>query len=203
MATLTLAELQKAQAEVEGFQNGPAPALNNANLYTQATAGNPQPTPPAPTPVPYYPSSETPNLQLSTRDVSSEIANNFVILDRVLTTNFPIIQAFLQQTNVNTTQSASVVAPAGAPSFYEVPMYLNSRGDGAGGSTVTLTLQWTGVSGVVHTAVQIVSGTVAGQVQLETLPVLVLGGSTVTITTAFSSTSFHYDVVSRFQALPL
>ena len=73
MATipLTLAELQKAQAEVEGFQNGPLPALNNANLYTQAKEGNPQVTPPAPTPVPYYPSSETPNLQLTTDDMSS------------------------------------------------------------------------------------------------------------------------------------
>lgn len=28
---LSLALLQKAQAEAEGFQNGPAPALNSAN----------------------------------------------------------------------------------------------------------------------------------------------------------------------------
>ena len=78
---LSLALLQKDQAEAEGFANGPSPALNNANLYTQAKEGNPQVTPPVPTPVPYYPSSETPNLQLSTDDMPSTIANNFVILD--------------------------------------------------------------------------------------------------------------------------
>src|ERR1035437_908745 len=76
---LSLAELQKAQAEVEGFQQGPTPALNGANLNTQSILGNPQT--PSTSPAPYYPSKETPNLKMSTRDMSSELANNFVILD--------------------------------------------------------------------------------------------------------------------------
>src|ERR1035437_6042544 len=76
---LSLTELQKAQAETEGFQNGPIPALNTANLNTQSILGNPQT--PSTSPVPYYPSQETPNLKLSTRDMASEVANNFVILD--------------------------------------------------------------------------------------------------------------------------
>ena len=44
MATppLSLLELQKAQAEAEGFVNGPYPALNPANLNTQDSIGNPQ-----------------------------------------------------------------------------------------------------------------------------------------------------------------
>jgi hypothetical protein len=79
MAPLSLALLQKAQAEAEGFANGPAPALNNANIYTQDSIGNPQT--PGTSPTPYYPSAETPNLQLSTRDMAAELANNFVILD--------------------------------------------------------------------------------------------------------------------------
>src|ERR1035438_3677451 len=76
---LSLALLQKAQAEAEGFANGPAPALNAANIYTQDSIGNPQT--PGTSPIPYYPSAETANLQLSTEDMSSQIANNFVILD--------------------------------------------------------------------------------------------------------------------------
>jgi hypothetical protein len=76
---LSLTELQKAQAESEGFQQGPTPALNNANLSTQSKLGNPQT--PSTSPAPYYPSQETPNLKLSTRDMASELANNFVILD--------------------------------------------------------------------------------------------------------------------------
>ena len=154
------------------------------------------------------PGTTTPNLGLSLC-VPPDSAANFAAIDALLSgagapgAALPIIQAFLQQTNVNTPQSLSLVAPAGNPSFYEIPMYLNSHGDGAGGSTAVLTLQWTGVSGTVHTAVLTVSGTVAGQVQLETLPVLALGGSTVSVTTAFSSTSFHYSVASRIQVLPL
>jgi hypothetical protein len=61
---LTLAELQKAQAEAEGFQQGPQPALNSANLNTQDSISNTQV--PTTSPVPYYPSSETPVLNLST-----------------------------------------------------------------------------------------------------------------------------------------
>jgi hypothetical protein len=80
---LSLALLQKAQAEAEGFANGPAPALNNANIYTQDSIGNHQT--PTTSPVPYYPSSETPNLQLSTEDMPAQLANNFVILDKAVT----------------------------------------------------------------------------------------------------------------------
>jgi hypothetical protein len=82
---LTLAQLSKAQAEAEGFQGGPQPALNPANLYTQdCLAGNPQ-TPGTPaSATPYYPSSETPSLRLSIEGLSSQLANNFVILDQAV-----------------------------------------------------------------------------------------------------------------------
>lgn len=83
---LTQPELAKAQAEAEGFANGPLPVLNPANLNTQRTIGNPQVVPAATAPVPYYPSSETPNLQLSTEDMPSQLANNFVILDNAIGT---------------------------------------------------------------------------------------------------------------------
>ena len=76
---LTQLQLAKAQAEVEGFANGPNPALNLPNINTQDSIGNPQT--PTSSPVPYYPSAETPNLQLSTEDMSSQLANNFVTLD--------------------------------------------------------------------------------------------------------------------------
>ena len=84
---LTANQLAKAQAAAEGFQNGPLPALNSANINTQDSIGNAQPAPIIPLPIvfpPYYPSSGTPNLNLSTKDMSSDIANNFVILDAVL-----------------------------------------------------------------------------------------------------------------------
>ena len=83
---LTQPELAKAQAEAEGFALGPLPVLNSANLNTQQIIGNPQVVPAATAPVPYYPSSETPNLQLSTEDMPAQLANNFVILDNAIGT---------------------------------------------------------------------------------------------------------------------
>ena len=81
---LTVLQLAKAQAEAEGFQNGPTPPLNAANTNTQDTIGNIQavivtPAPPAP----YYSNKAvTPNLQLALDNMSAEIANNFVIIDQ-------------------------------------------------------------------------------------------------------------------------
>jgi hypothetical protein len=81
---LTQAELSKAQAEAEGYQNGPEPPLNPANLYTQEEMGNPIVFSTVNT-VPYYPlTKETPNLQLSLDDMSVTIANNFVVLDNAI-----------------------------------------------------------------------------------------------------------------------
>ena len=79
MAPLTLQELQKAQAIVDGFAFGPMPALNPANLNTQDREGNPQV--PSTSPAPYYPPAvPTPLLELSLYDMSSTLANNFVLL---------------------------------------------------------------------------------------------------------------------------
>ena len=202
MATppLNLAELQKAQAEAEGFQNGPAPALNAANLNTQTQIGNPQI--PSTSPVPYYPSAETPNLQLSTDDMPAQLANNFVILDTAIFALVPVIVTSEQVINTQLPQSLSLVTPASATgNFYEVPIYLNSRGDGAAGSTATATLTWIGVSGATHTATLLVSGTVAAQAQLETFPILVLGGTTITVVTVFGTTPFHIDIAARILLL--
>jgi hypothetical protein len=82
---LTQLQLAKAQAEVEGFQMGPEPALNPANLNTQELIGNPNAIPNAPASIPYYPPLQlTPNLQLALFDMSTEVAQNFVILDNAV-----------------------------------------------------------------------------------------------------------------------
>src|ERR1035438_5993580 len=111
MAFLTPAQLAKAQAEAEGFQNGPQPALNPANIYTQDMAGNP--ITPSTGLTPYYPSSETPNLQLSTRDMASELANNFCIIDSLLVgyapgANVPVISQKLQVLNATRSEERRV-----------------------------------------------------------------------------------------------
>lgn len=197
---LTPPQVEKQQSESEGYQQGPQPEINNPNANTQDALGNTvTQTPVAP---PYYPgATETPNLQLSLTNMPVNIAENFVIIDS-LPTSVPLIVNATQLANVNTPQSLSLIAPA-APTgvFYEVPIYLNSRGDGAVGSSATSTLTWTGLSGAVHTAVLIVAGDVASAAQLETFPILVLGGSPISVVTTFATTPFHYDIAVRILAL--
>lgn len=84
---LSVAALAKAQAEAEGYQNGPVPALNPANINTQNLLGNTQPLVVQTVPtVPYYPETNiTPLLQLSLDNMGQEVANNFVIIDGQLT----------------------------------------------------------------------------------------------------------------------
>src|ERR1035437_5764214 len=183
---LSLAELQKAQAEVEGFQNGPQPALNPANLNTQAVAGNPQPTPPAPPPVPYYPSQETPNLHLSTRDMPSELANNFVTLDKVLVSNFPILQARLDASATRVAHTLTYVATR--TTLFTTSVFLESEGDGLVTDTVVGTLTFTEDEPTdSHTFTFSVAGGPSENITMETYPVLVEAGTVITFAPSFSA----------------
>ena len=187
MAVLTLAQLQKAQAEAEGFQNGPEPALNPANLYIAAIAGNPQTTPPVPTPVPYYPSSETPNLQLSTRDVPSEMANNLVILDTMFPggggIGVPVVQAAL--TAVNTTVPHTVTETASATTLYAISLFMQALGTGGAGHTITVTITYVSPAGPTPLTITILMHLDSANVVMETYPLLVAAGTTISMSSAY------------------
>ena len=75
-------ELQTEQAKAEGFVDGPAPRLNNANINTQYIEGNTSLPADLPPLVPYYPGlTETPNMGLSLINMEQVISNNFQIID--------------------------------------------------------------------------------------------------------------------------
>ena len=187
MAPLTLAQLQKAQAEADGFAFGPEPALNPANLYTQATAGNPQPTPPAPTPVPYYPSSETPNLHLSTRDVAAEMANNLVILDTLFSsgggTGVPVVQAAL--TAVNTTVPHTITETAALTTLYAISLFMQALGTGGAGDTITVTINYVSPASPTPLTITILMHLDSANVVMETYPLLVAAGTTISMSSAY------------------
>jgi len=110
MAPLTLQELQKAQAIVDGFAFGPMPALNPANLNTQDREGNPQV--PSTSPAPYYPPAvPTPLLELSLYDMSSTLANNFVLLDKAFGegSSINVNGSLVESPNLNKTTPAAPV----------------------------------------------------------------------------------------------
>lgn len=194
---LSLAELQKAQAEAEGFQNGPAPALNPANLNTQDSIGNPQVQ--ATSPTPYYPSSETPNLQLSTEDMSSQLANNFVILDTKIG-NVPVISERLQALNATSAQSLVAVAPS--TQMYTLTLYMSAAGTAAAGHTVVATLSYTCELGPETITVTLPLN--VNNIIMETYPLLCIGGTTVSLTTAYGggATNDPYNISARLVQMP-
>jgi hypothetical protein len=205
---LTLAELAKAQAEAEGFQNGPQPTLNQANLYTQdcllnnpQTPGTPQST------TPYYPSSETPNLQLSTDDMPVTIANNFVILDALLvgftpgsSLGVPIVQASAQV--INTVVPTTLSITAAKTTLYTVSIYMKALGTGGAGTTYTKTLTYTAADGSGVQTITLILPLNTPNVVMETYPVLALAGTPVSTTGVFSGVPSPYTLSERIVEMP-
>jgi hypothetical protein len=133
--------------------------------------------------------------------VSSEIANNFVILDRVLTTEFPIIQASLQVINTTIPQTLSLTTTATA--LYTVSIYMKALGTGAAGHTYTKTLTYTAAdgSGVQH--ITLILPLDSSNVVMETYPVLALGGTVISTTGAYSvGASDPYTLSERIVQMP-
>ena len=188
---LTLLEAQAQQALAEGFQSGPTPVLNPQNVSTQQKLGNV--LVPTAEPAPYYPGVQsTPLLNLSLEGLSESLANNFVLLDGSAVTVPP--EGRLQVVNANTPQSVSSVAPI--TTLYTVSIYVASYGDGAPGSTLVTTIDWIAPSGSHRTITLSLVGNV-DNIQMEQYPIFVGAGQTITVTTTFSTTPFHYDASIR------
>lgn len=80
---LTSIEAAQQQALAEGYQNGPTPTLNSANLNTQSAIGNP--LVPVIEPVPYFPPiTISPNLGLTLIGLDGTEAQNMVLIDAAI-----------------------------------------------------------------------------------------------------------------------
>jgi hypothetical protein len=198
---LTLAELSKAQAEAEGFSNGPAPTLNQANLYVQdCLVGNPQtPGTPAST-TPYYPSAETPNLQLSTADMSSELANNFVILDNV-SALLPTVDAALQVVNSIVPQTLSITTTPNT--LYNVSIYMKALGTGAPGTTFTNTISYFAADGSGLQQITLILPLNSPNVVMETYPLFALSGTPISTVGVFTGAPSPYTLAETIVKTPL
>lgn len=86
--------------------------------------------------------------------------------------------------------------------MYQVALYMFSRGDGASGSTLVTTVQWTGVSGIVHQLAVTLLGP-SENIQQETFALLCQAGTAISVTTAFGTTSFHYDICAAITLIPV
>lgn len=111
----------------------------------------------------------------------------------------PLVQNSLLVLDTNVPQSVSNMNTA--TTVYQVAVYLESRGDGAPGTTCVATLNWSAPAGTPRTITLTLDGN-TDNVQEENFAILALEGSTITVSTAFSGASFHYDISVSIVLLP-
>jgi hypothetical protein len=198
MAFLTPQEIEKQQAEAEGYQQGPQPEINNPNANTQDKIGNPVVQ--TPEPAPYYPgATETPNLQMSLTNMPVNIAENFVLLDES-SAAFPSVQGSLQSLNSTVSRTVSVTAPA--TGLYTLSLYMSAPGTAAAGHTLVGTISYTCELGPETSTVTMPLD--SANIIMETYPLLVIGGTSVTLTTAYGggATNDPYNISARIVEMP-
>jgi hypothetical protein len=111
----------------------------------------------------------------------------------------PIVQNSLLAIDTNVPQS--VTNNNIETSLYQVALYLESRGDGGGGTTCVATIVWSSPAGAPRTITLTLDGD-TDNVQQENYVILALQGSNITVSTAFSGASFHYDIAIAIALLP-
>jgi hypothetical protein len=111
----------------------------------------------------------------------------------------PVVQNSLLAINTNVNQS--VTNNNVKTTLYQVGVYLESRGDGAGGTTTVCTISWTSPAGGPKSVTLVLDGNTTN-IQMENYIILGLAATDLIVATAFSSTSFHYDIGVTIALLP-
>jgi hypothetical protein len=131
--------------------------------------------------------------------MSAELANNMVIIDAVVA-NVPVISQRLQLLNATTPQSVSLVPTS--TQMVTVSMYLSSAGLSGAGHEVIATINYTCELGpeVITVTLPLDARTII----IETYPLLVLGGTTITLSTSYAggATNDPYNLDARLVQMP-
>lgn len=111
----------------------------------------------------------------------------------------PIVEDSLTAIDVTTPQTISALA--GTTSMFNVGIFMESYGTGAGGTTCIATISFTNVQNNVKTVVLTLLGP-TDNIQQENYVLMALGGTTISVTTAFSGAAFPYDVAVSIARTP-
>ena len=111
----------------------------------------------------------------------------------------PVIQQSLLRVNTNLT--ASVTKRVLDDTMFNVAIYMESYGDGAGGTTLVATITWTNVQGSSKNLTLTLTGP-TDNIQQENLVILAAAGTDLVVSTAFSGAPFHYDIACNVLILP-
>jgi hypothetical protein len=116
------------------------------------------------------------------------LANNFVILDTLLVGYIPgsVVPVILASEQfVNTTATQFITITAAATQMYALSIYMNNRGLGSAGQTVTATITYTAADGSGIQTITLILPLNTANVVMETYPLLALGDTPISITTAY------------------
>jgi len=104
-----------------------------------------------------------------------------------------------QAVNTLVPENLSIVAPAGAGTMYTISLYIASTGAGSPGSTYTTNISYMAADGAGTQVITLVLPLDSPNVVMETYPILVLGGSTVTSIGTFSGPASAYTISQRIE----
>lgn len=86
---------------------------------------------------------------------------------------------------VNTTSPQTITITAPATEMYATSIYMNTPGLGSTGQTVTATLSYTAADGSGAQIITLILPLDTANVVMETYPLLVLGGTPISLTTSY------------------
>lgn len=114
----------------------------------------------------------------------------------------PIIQARLQMVGVTVPTTLSYTPMS--TQMFDVSLYLKSTGVGIGGSTYTVTITYTAADGSGVQTISVVLHLDSANVIMETYPLMVLGGTTISTSGVYSAgaAGTPYSISERIVQMP-
>jgi hypothetical protein len=136
---------------------------------------------------------------------------NFFTLDQAISVlqglfpAVPVVTAGIQTVNATTPTNLSITAPAGVGTFYAVSLYLKAPGGASAGYTYTTTITYTAADGTGTQVITLVLPLTTENVVMETYPLFILGGSTLTSIGTYGggATVSPYTIAERIVSMPI
>jgi hypothetical protein len=165
--------------------------------------------------LPEYPAlHNTPALGLDLAGgIPRQVQQNFFTIDQAVGTIIapggvlivPTVTASVQAVNTTVAQGLSISAPAGVPTMYALSIYLKSIGTAGSGHTYTETITYTAADGSGTQTIALILHLDSANVVMETYPLLILQGTTLTMTGAYGggATVDPYTISARAVSMPL